>query len=46
MLQSRLCDYNNAYIVVKGTINVADPPLYKKSYFTSPEISWKAQNDK
>ena len=25
MLQSDLCDYNGAYIVVKGTINVADP---------------------
>ena len=25
MLQSDLCDYNGAYIVVKGTINVTDP---------------------
>ena len=25
MLQSGLCDYNDAYIVVKGTINVIDP---------------------
>ena len=24
MLQSGLCDYSDAYIVVKGTINVAD----------------------
>ena len=25
MLQSDLCDYSHAYIVVKKTINVADP---------------------
>ena len=25
MLQSDLCDYNDAYIVAKGTINVTDP---------------------
>ena len=25
MLQSEICDYSNAYIVVKGTINVAHP---------------------
>ena len=25
MLQSDLCDYSDAYIVVKRTINVADP---------------------
>ena len=25
MLQSDLCDYSDAYIVVKGTINIADP---------------------
>ena len=25
MLQSDLCDYSDAYIVVKGTITVADP---------------------
>ena len=25
MLQSDLCDYSDAYIVVKGTINVTDP---------------------
>ena len=25
MLQSYLCDYSNAYIVVKETITVADP---------------------
>ena len=25
MLQSDLCDYSDAYIVVKITINVADP---------------------
>ena len=25
MLQSDLCDYSNAYIIVKGTINVTDP---------------------
>ena len=25
MLRSQLCDYSNAYIVVKGTINVTDP---------------------
>ena len=25
MLQSDLCDHSDAYIVVKGTINVTDP---------------------
>ena len=25
MLQSDLCDYSDAYTIVKGTINVADP---------------------
>ena len=25
MLRSQLCDYSNAYIVAKGTINVTDP---------------------
>ena len=33
MLQSDLCDYSDAYIVVKGTINVIDPSndaYYKK----------------
>ena len=25
MLQSALCDYSYAYIVVKGAVNVADP---------------------
>ena len=25
MLQSNLCDYSDAYIVVKGTINITDP---------------------
>ena len=25
MLQSDLCDYSNANIIVKGTINVTDP---------------------
>ena len=25
MLQSDLCDYSDAYIVVKGTINVTNP---------------------
>ena len=25
MLQSDLCDYNEAFIVVKGTVSVTDP---------------------
>ena len=25
MLQSDLCDYSDAYIVVKGTVNITDP---------------------
>ena len=36
MLQSDLCDYSDAFILVKGTINVADPnnnAYYKKSGF-------------
>ena len=44
MLQSDLCDYSDAYIVVKGTINVRDPnddPYDKKSAFknNAPFIS-------
>ena len=30
MLRSDLCDYSNAYIVVKGTITVAEPDNAKK----------------
>ena len=32
MLQSNLCDYSDAYIIVKGIITVADPndANYKK----------------
>ena len=32
MLQLNLCDYSDAYIVVKGTITVADPndAVYKR----------------
>ena len=35
MLQSDLCDYSDAFILVKGTINVADPNnnAYYKSGF-------------
>ena len=32
MLQSGLCDYSDAYIVVKGTINVADPNDARNKY--------------
>ena len=30
MLRSDLCDYSNAYIVVKGTITVIEPDDAKK----------------
>ena len=44
MLQSDLCDYSDACILVKGTINVADPnnnAYYKKVAFknNAPFIS-------
>ena len=31
MLRSDLCDYSNAYIVVKGTITVTNPNNAKKN---------------
>ena len=45
MLQSDLCDYSDAFILVKGTINVADPnnnAYYKKVAFknNAPFISY------
>ena len=30
MLRSGLCDFNDAYIVVKGSINVTEPDDAKK----------------
>ena len=33
MLRSDLCDFSDAYIIMKGTITVADPDIdaYKKN---------------
>ena len=51
MLQSDLCDYSDAYIVVKGTITVTDPndAVYGKKLAlknNAPFISWISNNNK
>ena len=40
MLQSNLCHYSDAYIVVKGTISVTDPAAYDKKLTSKNNASF------